>query len=748
MAEDKPILNPVLALRREARREGITGGGKQEKHIRGNLQSQKAKLTADLRTILAKKDSLIVFSGSVRLVARMFEDSLATSFTPMSLLSAPVGCKLVVPVTDGYVFEIPVSRIPKLIASIDAPTSIPAKVDISRIRTIEPYGEQDVLRERTVDSLWDSAQPYDDGRLFIAWLSPLRDAEARADLMQQVEQLARNRTLFPTYPNVRLIENDETGRQAYVVSRDADQNSVSSALRRYRNTGHGAASIRLTTKPQLARIVASGLVHRIDPVKPLRVTAAGEGREPGPPPPEVSHKPIVGVIDGGLTAGSYLPAEAWRAPPFVPNGSADFAHGNKVTSVVVQGHAWNNNLHLPKLHCRIGTAQAIAREDSGFVRNVEELVSYIDSIVTAHPETRVWNLSFNETEAVDPNAVSYLGHALSRISRARNVLMVISGGNTNIDERIQPPADCEAGLVIGGRAYSEDGAPGDACPACSRGLGPEGMLKPDLSWYSPLRVLGGAEKRGSSFPTGLSSALSAHAFENIRNPSPDLVKALLINTAENEEHNANLGWGTPYRGFEPWFCQPGTVTLLWTSQLRTKLRYYWEGIPIPQELIKDGKLFGTASLTAILKPLTREEGDANYFITRVQVSLQYQQNGKWQSLLGSMKEDIEAEQTARTDLAKWNPVRGHRKEFTKRGGRQFDEGSSMRVFARVFSRDLYQMDLAPDADLGEHDVAFALTFNNGKDDNGLYNAMRTQLGTFVESAVVESDIEIEIERDV
>jgi hypothetical protein len=101
------------------------------------------------------------------------------------------------------------------------------------------------------------------------------------------------------------------------------------------------------------------------------------------------------------------------------------------------------------------------------------------------------------------------------------------------------------------------------------------------------------------------------------------------------------------------------------------------------------------------------------------------------------------EQTARTDLAKWYPVRCHRQDFSKRGGREFDAGSSMRVFARVFSRDLYQLDLPPDADLGEHEVAFALTLNSGGGDDNLYNAMRARLGTFVESAVIETDVEIE-----
>ena len=87
MAEDgkSPILNPVLALRREARRASVTGGGKQAKDIRvDRFGPQQRKLVADLRKIQASPDDIVSFGGMVRLVARMFEDSLATSFTPAS----------------------------------------------------------------------------------------------------------------------------------------------------------------------------------------------------------------------------------------------------------------------------------------------------------------------------------------------------------------------------------------------------------------------------------------------------------------------------------------------------------------------------------------------------------------------------------------------------------------------------------------------------------------------------------------
>ena len=77
------------------------------------------------------------------------------------------------------------------------------------------------------------------------------------------------------------------------------------------------------------------------------------------------------------------------------------------------------------------------------------------------------------------------------------------------------------------------------------------MLKPDVSWFSTLRMIGGVTASGSSYATPLVSTLAAHTFANLKEPSPDLVRALLINVAEQEAHAPRLGWGTPYHGHLP-----------------------------------------------------------------------------------------------------------------------------------------------------------------------------------------------------
>ena len=156
------------------------------------------------------------------------------------------------------------------------------------------------------------------------------------------------------------------------------------------------------------------------------------------------------------------------------------------------------------------------------------------------------------------------------------------------------------------------------------------MLKPDVSWYSHLRMLGGTVNTGSSYAVPLVSSLSAHTFANLKKPSADLVRALLINAGELGGHDNALGWGTPWNGHAPWTCAPGSVTLAWRARLRPGFWYYWNDPPIPDELIHNGKLLGSGRLTVGLNPLVSGLGGPNYFSTRLQVALQYRKSqGEW-----------------------------------------------------------------------------------------------------------------------
>lgn len=743
---DPPLLHPVLSLQMDPAPESRTGGGKgRASVVTGRLAQQQTVLAREARALYGASASLPTYAGRAHLLVKMFaEDSLAPSHTPDDLFGPLYGCQLVAPFHNGYVVEAELSALPRLARAIDNPPSFALQADISRVRTLEKFGTTERLRGRSVDDLWNAASEDEEGRLFVLWFAPFRDHNAQAALLRQIETMADRQLLLPTFTAVRLISGPGEAAETRPVTTPR-QSSVARAMREYRNTGIGRATVRLTSRESLGHLVASGASYRIDPVRPIRVAAPGEGPEPGVLG-DLTNAPIVAVVDGGLHAPSYTSAEAWRAPHFVSNAQADRRHGNGVSSLVVQGHAWNSNRPLPALSCRVGTVQALPDRNSNQRFDERQLIDYLAEVARAHPETRVWNISANQNAAsLDPSDISVLGHEIGLLARTFGILPVISVGNTSSDNttRPNPPADCEAAIVVGGREADGNGAPGNGCPACLPGPGPDGMMKPDLSWFSTLRMLGGVVATGSSYATPLVSSLAAHTFAQLREPTPDLVKALLINAAERDEHDPRLGWGTPYQGHLPWTCAPGSVTLAWRAQLDPGTAYYWNDIPIPPELIRDGKLYGRARLTAVLRPLVSPLAGANYFASRLETSLTYANaNGTDRTcLVGSMKESTLIEQDARKELRKWQPIRRHCKDFTRGGGLSFS-GNQLRLYARVYTRDLYQFGWNHHSQAGAQDVAFVLTLWSGDGQGSIYDSTAQALGNFVESAVLNQDIEI------
>ena len=165
------------------------------------------------------------------------------------------------------------------------------------------------------------------------------------------------------------------------------------------------------------------------------------------------------------------------------------------------------------------------------------------------------------------------------------------------------------------------------------------------------------------------------------------------------------------------------MTLAWRAQLEPGTAYYWNDIPIPPELVRNGKLFGKARLTAVLNPLVSPSAGANYFASRLQISLQYidKPGADWKSLLGPMKESTILVNDARDELKKWSPIRRHCADFTKQGGRQLAK-YHFRLYARVYTRDLYQFGWNHHSQAGSQEAAFVLTLLSGEHQRSIYDS--------------------------
>lgn len=746
-APSRPLLNPVLTLKLPATAERPDVViKKKEQIVEPRLATQRQALADQVEQIIWQRASLQLFGGSILLVVEMFTDSLATTYTPRDLFRGKTGTQLLGASPKGYLAELTIDDLRELVRTIRLSITVGHRCDISRVESIRPFSAADALR-RKVGQLWDAASSISDrGKGFIVWLAPFRRNPARAAVVQAIEALAYT-NLLPTFPRLRLgpPDDDPTGAPSALPVTVPNQSSLAIAFRDLVSTGHARAVVEIPNIQGLEALAASGGAFRIDPVNDIAVTAPGTGQEPGPLPPNITDEPIVAMVDGGRTARRYDKAEAWREPPLFNAAHLDSNHGNHTTALAVHGHAWNNNLPLPPLFCRVGTVPAVPRKGSGHVANPAQLIAYLDAVIRRHTDTKVWNMSFNEGCSIDLNFVSYLGHELTILARRHRVLFVISVGNQSatIGSVLAPPADCDAALVVAGRMHNADGSLAGPCHVSLTGPGPQGQLRPDLSYYSTLRLLGGHIATASSYPTVLISGLAAHTFANLKDPSPDLVRALLINQADLAEHEHRRGWGSPSTSSLPWLCPPGTVTLAWTAKVRPGYSYYWENIPIPRQIIDGGRLRGRGTLTVILDPLVNPDVGANYFSTRITAALQYKaRTGATTRLLGSSEaEDTALEVDARDDYHKWQPIRHHARDFSKRPLTY--SGDTFRLYARAYGRDLEAHGYATNADFGELETTIVLSLSDGSQSSDLYNGMVVSLGTFVESAVINQEIQVE-----
>ena len=508
----RPLLNPVLRFTKDPKPEGINGGGKNANGIKAErLEGQRLALAAQFDGLAAAAPRQPRFDGRVVLYAAMFDDSLAPTWTPSDLFQATRDARLIAPWRTGYLVEMAADQLLAYARLVQGTRLAKDQVDISRVESVRFFAEEDAAS--SLDAVWQAAPESLGGRAFVVWLMPLRGREAAERLIETFTAL-RDSTIVPPPP---LLESIMAGLDATVPATlrhnlrtiAASGDRINMAVREYRLKRRSRTTVIVPTRDALQQLVASGTIFRIEPVQPISSTSPGEGREPDRPlPADMASFPIVGVVDGGMTAASYRVAEAWRAPALIRDGAADTRHGNRVTSLIVQGHDWNNNLMQPPLYCQVGTVQAVARRDTRALVDSHEFIAYLDGVMAAKPDTRVWNFSLNQPTPCALDSVSPLGHDIALLARKHRVLPVISIGNKP-GARLLPPADCEAAVTVGGRLHGATGAPAGECPVSLTGPGPASMLKPDLSHFSHVRALGGTVISGSSFSTALTSPLAA-----------------------------------------------------------------------------------------------------------------------------------------------------------------------------------------------------------------------------------------------
>lgn len=730
---------PVLRLKINPNLARVPGGG--ETKILPEYDERRGRLLALVRELtLPGSDRTRWFAGHALLHVAMDPRCLAPSWTPQHLFADGTASKLVAPWDGGYLVEVgPASRA-RLLSALEAPFSEIQKQDISTIIDLRPMHE--VRGAEDVDRAWKLRRAgADDPPAFVGAPAPFSSREARRALASKLlEIVSASKATMVALPLAGGGEpptsDRDTARGLLVQAAPRPEpiaGRTAQAIASYVAGKPSRLLFSAASRDLLLEASSAGAIVRWDPVTPLAATAPGIANIDRLPSALNGDEPIVGVIDGGMTNDLYEGAVAWREEPFIDADALDSDHGNGIARLIVDAHAWNERLSLPELHCRIGVVPVVPQPGYRGPWTIDGFLLYLDRVLAAHPDTKVWNLSANSPHPCAADRVSDLGYGLSALARRHGVLFVISTGNRDPDaaEIIAPPADSDAAITVGGRMHDRKGGVSGACKVSRTGRGPDDMLKPELSWFSVQRVGLDAYGQASSWAAPLVSRLAAHTWARLRNPTPNLVKALLIVCADHDRHRLTTGFGSPIRPPLPWAPPSDSVLLTWTALMRDRRTYTWEGIRIPTSLAAGGKFRGRVRLVAILDPETNPQG-SNYYSTRLQTSVRYLNgHGVWSNLVGSLATE-KNERDARLQDDKWQPIRFNSKNCT---GKTLG-GPELQVQARLFWRDTFGRDVED----YEAEVTFVMSIQSTNEDGGLHDEFVEAMGTMVEVDVVEIDV--------
>lgn len=740
MVGERPVLkNPALRLLVSAKTSKSESGGSSElNEIRASrLLSYKERLLSQLNDLINRYDQLPTHAGKIILWLRLHDDAAAPSHTPINLLST-VDCTKLAPWRGGYLIETSLVGLKKLQERVQTAPKV-VQADISNVISVESFPEALAKEFKKRQEEIETIDKDQDGYIwFLVALAPYKDTNSKKEVEENFLKLASSRRLLaaPEEISTELTTIDPaSGTLSQVLSfRESDSEPKRMVL-------------GVKVPEDLEKLLLNGSIGRWETISQPVGVSPGTGQEPDKTLPDIDDAPIVGVVDGGYHRNFYQYAIAWDSEKLVSDFEADRQHGNVITALVVDADGWSSNLDIPHLPCRVGVVQAVPARNKRVSPPLtpNRIARHLAQAMADHPDTFVWNFSANIDREVHPFDVSELAHALRKVARHFNRLIVISSGNKvgKNAEKIAPPADCDSALVVAGRGHDLFGKidPDALCPVSRNGFGPDVMFKPDLSWFSRHRIPGGSDETGSSFAAPLVSRLAAHCAANLNNPTPDLVKGLLLNVADLPAGKFCLhrGYGSPVRIPEPWNCPENSVILSWQANMTASTEYLWSNIAIPPSMRnKNGKFAGRLRLIALIDPTIQRLGD-EYFSCRVATSIGWRdtETKKWKRLLGVDKPET-YEHEARKDEQKWQPVQFFDKEFT----RTSVDVDQLSVRAQIYWRHKFMY--APEIlQLRKHPVNFVLSFEAKDSGADTYNQFVQLMGTNIENLTTEINIEVQ-----
>lgn len=268
--------------------------------------------------------------------------------------------------------------------------------------------------------------------------------------------------------------------------------------------------------------------------------------------PDPEYEPVIGVIDYPFDSRVYF--SKWvefhdMRSPDIPADPADLEHGTEVSSIIVDGPAFN-----PEMDDGCGRFRvrhfAVA---SGKQISASSVIRAIQKIVPENPDIKVWNLSLGSALEISSNYISPVAAVLDRIQYENDVVFIVPGTNKNPDiqgnMKIGDPADSLNSITV--NSVNRKNQPASYT---RNGTVLSFFHKPDVSYYGGdsdqgIRVCGPYGERmvcGTSFAVPWIARKMAYLIEVMHLPRT-IAKALLIDSSVKWEKSTadrdKVGYG-------------------------------------------------------------------------------------------------------------------------------------------------------------------------------------------------------------
>lgn len=200
-------------------------------------------------------------------------------------------------------------------------------------------------------------------------------------------------------------------------------------------------------------------------------------------------EPIVGVIDMPFYRESYYKDWVTYDDSYlnknIPVRTSDCEHGTAVTSIIIDGPSFNENLQDGCGRFRVRHFAVAAGRFSAY-----EIMKSIRGIVAENRDIKVWNLSLGSPMEIEANFISPAAAELDRLQVQYDVVFVVAGTNKPISYGsgkmlLGAPADSLNSIVVNSVGF-------DNKPASYTREGPvlSFFHKPDIAYYGGTKDAG------------------------------------------------------------------------------------------------------------------------------------------------------------------------------------------------------------------------------------------------------------------